>query len=122
MTSIECVICLQPIEGFRVPLECGHDQFHPECLLKAVRINPACPLCRDIPEDETTVRENEEEYENSLLTNYSNWTEEQHITDAAIQRYIDYKDGKSFIQQSYGPTWVRNVGWMDRTFGRSATL
>jgi len=48
-----CVICLEPLaaDGARLPLQpCGHDQFHPACILQVMRLNgPSCPLCRDAP-------------------------------------------------------------------------
>lgn len=43
-----CVICLGELESECAPLEpCGHGQFHADCLVRAMRTNPACPICRD---------------------------------------------------------------------------
>ena len=62
-SEFDCAICLEPLpRDDRVPLEpCGHSQFHASCLVRAMRQNPACPLCRSVPEAEEETEEEEED-------------------------------------------------------------
>ena len=51
---MECSICLEAIEEDSTPtlnthsLQCGHT-FHTDCIVRSLRSNSACPVCRDDP-------------------------------------------------------------------------
>ncbi len=63
-TGNTCTICLTSIteENKELKLDCGHS-FHGRCILTWVRGstcrtgNPACPVCRHVPEDEQTKKD-----------------------------------------------------------------
>ena len=50
MDHNQCVICMEQLApDQKLSLPCGHDLWHADCLVAAMRTNPACPLCRDAP-------------------------------------------------------------------------
>ena len=65
--SRRCTICLEYITPkTRISICCGV-QCHKRCLLKWLRINPQCPLCkRDIEKSDALDFDYEENYEKNL--------------------------------------------------------
>jgi hypothetical protein len=45
-----CAICMEPCVDAVIGLECGH-AFHGVCVARWFRRNPACPMCRDVPDN-----------------------------------------------------------------------
>ena len=44
----DCDICLKRIGGHkeRARLQCGHNQFHRDCLMQWLGVSRTCPLCK----------------------------------------------------------------------------
>ena len=43
----ECPVCLESLkQGQTITVDCCKKQFHVNCYMSAIHVNPTCPLCR----------------------------------------------------------------------------
>jgi uncharacterized protein YbaR (Trm112 family) len=53
----ECPICMESLTGTLATLGCCHKIMHVECLIKCMKQNLSCPMCRTVHESLSVVQD-----------------------------------------------------------------